>query len=59
MRDWNIMPIHRIMMLPVLFERGFEMSHDLVAKEIEVDPLRRAPPLRAAQQASIERPRSP
>jgi hypothetical protein len=55
-RDGDVVAIYRIMMLAVLFGRRFEMGDDLVAKEVEVDPLRRASPLRTAQQASIERP---
>jgi hypothetical protein len=56
-RHRNVVTIYRIMMLPVLFERGFEMSDDLVAKKIEVNPLCGASPLRTAQQDSIKSPR--
>jgi hypothetical protein len=58
MGNRDVVTIYRIMMRPVRFRGGLQMGYDLMAEEIKVDPLLRASPLRAAQQASIERPRS-
>ncbi len=36
---------------------GLQVGDDLVAEQVEVDPFRRAAPLRAAEQPAIEAPR--
>jgi hypothetical protein len=54
----DVVAIYGIMMLAVLLRRGLEMSDNLMAEEVKIDPLRRASPLRTAQQASIKSPSS-
>ena len=53
MRHGNILPIHFVVMHVRLAAR-IEMRHQLVAEEIEVDPLFAAAALGAAEQAAIE-----
>lgn len=54
-RDRNIVSIDSIMVSLTVRGARFQMRDDLVAEEIEVDPLRRTAPLRATEGRSIKR----
>ena len=53
MADGNVFPVDRICRGPGQFLRG-QVSHDLMAVEIEIYPLGTGPALRAAQQVTVE-----
>jgi hypothetical protein len=53
-RNRDIMPIDRIVMRLIFLFGRLQMGDDLVSEEVEIDPLGRAPPFRAAEKASVE-----
>src|SRR5439155_26172535 len=53
MRDWDVVAVDRIAVRARLRARGI-MGDDLVAVEIEIDPLLGAAALRAAEQGAVE-----
>lgn len=56
MWDWNVLPIDRIASASNNGV-GNEMSDDLVATQVEIDPLVCAAPFRTAQKLPVEPPR--
>ena len=53
MRDRDVVAVDRIVVAPRLAMR-IEMGDDLMPEKVEIDPLRRAPPFRAAEQAAVK-----
>ncbi len=56
--DWHVVPVDWIAMLGLCcrFPAMFDVRDDLVPKQIEVDPLRSTPALRAAKNCPIKVP---
>ena len=52
-RNWNIVAIHRIV-VRLLRRTRLQMRNNLVAEEIEIDPLRRTSSLCTSQRASVK-----
>ena len=60
MRHRHAVPVHMIVVLPdlaVLAERRVQVTHELVAEQIEVDPLRVAAAFGAPERVLVEAPR--